>query len=217
MCRNNIAIKLSYSGHLKVECATRVLGETSLGIEATQNVNKASLILLLPLCVLLACGGGGGGSVNGGGGGGGGGGCTANTAPAAPSSVTVVAGQTASGTDIAVACQASTPTPNAEDLGVGTSVNTSTAANTGAQIAQGSVMTVILFGPGLSGSMTVSISGPNDITVTNPTTIRATDNTPGIAFTATVSSTAALGARTVVLQNSQNDVTTFTGGLEVIP
>jgi hypothetical protein len=33
----------------------------------------------------------------------------------------------------------------------------------------------------------------------------------------TVASDAALGARTVVLQNSNNDVTTFTAGLEVVP
>jgi len=179
-------------------------------------VNKTSLILLLPICALLACGGGGGG---GGGsvGGGGNGACTSNAVPGTPSPVTVVAGQTSSGTDIAVACQASSPTPNAQDIGVGTSVNTTTASNSGAQIAQGTTMTVILFGPGLSGDMTVTISGPNDIIVSNPTTIHATDNTPGISFTAVVSPTAALGARTVLLKDSTIDVTSFTGGLEVIP
>jgi hypothetical protein len=176
-------------------------------------VNIKSLILLLPICALLACGGGGGSNVNGGGGGGSG---SCSVAPSAPNTVNVLAGQVATNVNITASCAAANPVPNAEDLGVGTSVNTSTAANTGAQIAQGSVMTVILFGPGLSGSMTVTITGPNDITVSNPTTIRATDNTPGIAFTATVSPTAALGARTVILQNSQNDITTFTGGLEVI-
>ena len=179
-------------------------------------MNKTSLILLLPICALLACGGGGGG---GGGsvGGGGTGACTSNPAPGTPTPVSVAAGQTSSGTDIAVACQASSPTPNAQDIGVGTSVNTTTASNSGAQIAQGTTMTVILFGPGLSGDMTVTISGPNDIVVSNPTTIHATDNTPGIAFTAVVSPTAALGARTVLLKDSSNDVTSFTGGLEVIP
>jgi hypothetical protein len=183
------------------------------------NVKKTSLILLLPICALLACGGGGGGGNNsvGSGGTGGTGACTSNAAPAAPNVVTVAAGQTTSGTDVSVACQASNPTPNAEDIGVGTSVNTATASNSGAQIAQGTTMTVILFGPGLSGNMTVTISGPNDITVSNPTTIKATDNTPGIAFTAVVSPTAALGGRTVFLQDSNNDVTAFTGGLEVIP
>jgi len=184
------------------------------------SVKKTSLILLLPICALLACGGGGGGSgnaVGGGTGGNGTGACTSNAAPATPNVVTVAAGQTTASTDITVACQVSSPTANAEDIGVGTSVNTATASNSGAQIAQGTTMTVILFGPGLSGNMTVTISGPNDITVSNPTTIKATDNTPGIAFTAVVSPTAALGGRTVFLQDSNNDVTAFTGGLEVIP
>ncbi|HZU43964.1 MAG TPA: hypothetical protein VE994_14905 [Terriglobales bacterium] len=178
-------------------------------------MKKLSVILLLPVCALMACGGGGGSSVNTGGSGGAS--CTSAVAPAAPRVVTVVANQTVTNTNIAVACQASTPTPNSEDLGVGATVNGTTASNSGAQIAQGATMSVILFGPGLSGNMTISISGPNDITVSNPTTIRSTNNLPGIAFTAVVSPSAALGARTVVLQDANHDVTTFTGGLEVIP
>jgi hypothetical protein len=84
-------------------------------------------------------------------------------------------------------------------------------------IHQGATDFVLLFGPGLSGNMTVKVSGPPDITVSNITGITATDKTPGVAFQATVNSGAALGARTVWLQNPQNDVTTFTGGLEVVP
>lgn len=178
-------------------------------------MKKTRLVVLLPLCALLACGGGGGGSINGGSGGGGG--ACSNAAPAAANAVTVVAGQATSGTNIAVACQASNPTPNAEDLGVGVTVNGTTASNTGAQIHQGATMTVILFGPGLASNMTITISGPADITISNEQAITSTSNVPGVAFTAVVSPTAALGARTVILQSAQNDVTTFTGGLEVIP
>ncbi len=178
-------------------------------------MKKTRLILLLPIGFLLACGGGGGGSINSGGGGGGG--ACSNAAPGAANPVTVVAGQTLTGVDVAVACQASNPTPNAEDLGVGTSVNGTTASNTGAQIHQGTTMTVIMFGPGLASNMTITISGPSDITVSNQQSITSTGNVPGVAFTATVNSGAALGARTVILKNAQNDITTFTGGLEVIP
>jgi len=74
-----------------------------------------------------------------------------------------------------------------------------------------------LFGPGLSGSMTVSLSGPADIAISNIQSITSTTNVPGISFTAAVGSTAALGARTVVLQATNNDITTFAGGLEVVP
>jgi hypothetical protein len=178
-------------------------------------VNKLSVILVLPLCALMACGGGGGGSgVNTSGGSSG---CTGAAPVGAPNVVTVTAGQTASGTNIAVACAASSPTPNAENLGVGATVNGTEASNTGAQIAQGTTMSVILFGPALSAGMNITISGPNDITVSNPTSIRSTGNVPGLAFTAVVSPTAALGARTVILKDANNDITTFTGGLEVIP
>ena len=75
---------------------------------------------------------------------------------------------------------------------------------------------MLLFGPGLSGSMQVSITGPADVAISNIQSITATDNTPGISFTAAADGNAALGARTVILQNSNNDVTTFSGGLEII-
>jgi hypothetical protein len=61
----------------------------------------------------------------------------------------------------------------------------------------------------------ISISGPGDIAIANEHSITATDGTPGVAFEITVPSNAALGARTVILQSPNNDITTFTGGLEV--
>jgi hypothetical protein len=76
-------------------------------------------------------------------------------------------------------------------------------------------MIVLLFGPGLSSNMQVSITGPNDITISGIQSIQATDGTPGVAFNAAVASTAAVGARTVILQDANNDITTFAGGLEV--
>ena len=78
-------------------------------------------------------------------------------------------------------------------------------------------MKVLIFGPGLDGSMNVTISGPADIVISNIRSITATDKTPGVAFDAAVSPVAALGARTVTLRATNDDITTFTGGLEVIP
>jgi len=65
--------------------------------------------------------------------------------------------------------------------------------------------------------MQVSVSGPSDVAISGIQSITATDNTPGVSFTASVDSNAALGARTVILQATNDDVTTFTGGLEIIP
>ena len=93
------------------------------------------------------------------------------------------------------------------------------AFNTGDQIHRGATQRVVLFGPGLSSGMTISILGPNDIQVSNVQGVTASDadHTPGVTFTAAVSSNAALGARTVVLQTPAGNITTFTGGLEVVP
>jgi hypothetical protein len=127
-----------------------------------------------------------------------------------PVVVTVSGGSSASGIDIVVPGPASSPTPNAVALGVG-----NTADSTGVVIQTGTAPTVLIFGQGISASMQITISGPKDITISNPVSIKSTDGTPGVSFTATVPTNAAVGARTVILEDSKNDITTFTGGLEV--
>ena len=161
-----------------------------------------------------ACGGGSSSSTTGGGSGasGGGGGTGAVNPPVV---VNVAAGQTVTGINVSVATPVSTAA-NAEDLGVAASLSGASAANTGATIAQGATMTVLLFGPGLGGSMQVSVIGPSDIAITNVQSITASDGTPGVAFTAAVAGNAALGGRTVVLEDSNKNITTFAGGLEVV-
>lgn len=170
--------------------------------------------LFVPALFLLITGCGGGSSTSpttgGGGGNGGSGGGGGPLSTAVP--VIVTAGQASSGVDITVVSPASSPAPNAQVIGLGTS-----ASDTGTTISRGATQTVLLFGPGLSGSMKVSITGPSDVAVSNVQSITATDNTPGVSFTAAVDSNAALGARTVVLQTTNNDVTTFSGGLEIVP
>lgn len=174
------------------------------------------LLLCLSLMGLAACGGNSGAAPK-----------TNTTPPPASSSgvgtspvtsptvVNAAAGQTASGVDITVSAPAATSAPNAQDLGA----SGNSAFNTGDVIHRGQTARVLLFGTGLSAAMQVTIRGPADIQVSNIVGIQSTDKppTPGISFTATVSSSAALGARTVVLQTSAGDVTTFTGGLEVVP
>jgi len=163
------------------------------------------LPLFFSLWLLTGCSGTSNGGTTTGGGGGGGGGAVGQAII-----VNVSGGQTTSGVDIVVASPASSPTPNAENLGTGNS-----ASNTGATIPQGTTATVLLFGPGLNGSMQVTISGPADIAISNIQSITSTDNTPGVSFTAAVAGNAALGARTVLLRDSKDDITSFTGGLEV--
>jgi hypothetical protein len=132
----------------------------------------------------------------------------------APTVVNLAGGQAASGIDIAVSLPASGTPPNAQALGATTSSGGS-ADNTGTIVSRGSTVTVLLFGPGLSSSMQVSISGPSDIGISQIRSIQSTTGIPGIAFQAAIAGNAALGARTVILQATNGDITTFTGGLEV--
>ncbi|HXZ79579.1 MAG TPA: hypothetical protein VEG30_06595 [Terriglobales bacterium] len=173
---------------------------------------RISVVLIF--CVLLAaCGGGGGSSGNSNSSGGNGG---SSFPVGAPTTVTAAAGQPTTGIDITVASPTSSTPPNAEDLGANTQ---GIASNTGDIAHRGSTVQVILFGPGLSGNMQVTISGPSDITISNLVSIQSTDRPPipGIQFTAAISSSADLGARTVRLQDTSGNITTFSGGLEVVP
>jgi hypothetical protein len=135
-----------------------------------------------------------------------------------PRVVTVGAGATVGGVDIVVGPPASTTPPDAQVLGVvEMDEKGGMAFNTGGSVPRGSQRRVLLFGPGLSGDMRVTISGASDVSISNARSIQATDDTPGIAFDINVNSDAALGARTVILRDAKDDITTFSGGLEVVP
>jgi len=179
-------------------------------------VHRRWLAFLLPVCILLWTNCSPGHPAGTGGGTSGGGATGAVTAPAI---VTLSSAQVATGVNIVVPPPASTPTPNAKFLGVNASLNSAIAAVTGDVIHQGTAQTVLMFGPGLSANMQISISGPSDISISGAQTVQSNGNPPlaGVAFTATVAANAALGARTVILQDTKDDITTFTGSLEVIP
>ena len=150
-----------------------------------------------------------------------GGGSTGEPSPSAGvhavQAVTAVTGANTGGVDITVAAPAASNGPNAEMLGV-SDVNTATTArNSGATVRRGSTAKVVLFGRALDGSLRVTIGGPADITVSNIRSVTASDGTAGIAFDVSVSGGAALGARTVFLRSPNDDITAFTGGLEVVP
>ncbi len=189
----------------------------------------AILVLALYLSLLAGCSGppgcpggvfvsGGCGTSNGGGGnlgqGGGSGGGGGGSSVSAPVPVAVQANQTAIANITVVAPASGTP-PNV--LAVGVDSN-GFAFATGGTATQGETAGVVtLFGPGITSGMTASFSGPSDITVTNINPVTATDGTPGLQFNIAVTNTAALGARTLILQSSNNDITTFAGGIEIIP
>jgi hypothetical protein len=126
--------------------------------------------------------------------------------------ITVSPGSNVSGVNVTV--NAAAGTENAVALG---KLSDGFAANTGVIVHQASTATILLFGPGLSGNMSVVVSGPNDIGVSNVRSVQAKDGTPGIAFDAVFGSSTAPGARTVYLKAPNNDITAFAGGLEVLP
>jgi hypothetical protein len=158
------------------------------------------LFFLLPTFFLMACGGGGGKSSGG------------SPNPANNPQTITVSGGILTGVDITALAPASNPTPNAQFLGVTPS---NQAFNVGSVIFRGDTQDVFLFGPGLDKVTSVSISG-SDLSLTNAHVISSTGGTPGIAVTVGVPPGAEPGLRTIYLTDVNNDLTTFTGGLEVI-
>jgi hypothetical protein len=133
---------------------------------------------------------------------------------APPTAVVVSAGAATSGVNITV--PSGTAVLNARVLGVAPlSTSGASASNTGGIIQRGTQGSVLLFGKGLGASLTVSVLGPNDLSISNIQAIKSTTNIPGVQFTVSVNSAATPGARTVVLQDAQGNITTFTGGLEI--
>ena len=139
---------------------------------------------------------------------------TPGTSGSSPTSVSVSAGAPTNGVNITV--PSGTPPLDAQVLGVAP-LNSSggTASNTGGVIQRGTQATVLLFGKGLGANLTVSVFGPADLTISNLQSIKSTTGLAGVQFTVAVNSDATPGARTVVLQDSQGNATTFTGGLEI--
>lgn len=172
-------------------------------------MNRLSACFPAIVCAVAALSGCGGHSDGSGSSGGSGG------APAAPIVVTVAAGASATA-DISVASPKSSPTPNAQFLGVNLAQGGATVTGDTVSRSQGTA-TMTMYGAGLAASMQVLITGPKDITVGKPVAIQAQDGTPGLQIPITLTSSSALGARTVILENANNDITTFAGGLEVVP
>jgi hypothetical protein len=129
----------------------------------------------------------------------------------------IVAGADVSGIDINVVVPATSPSINAELLGVSDLGEPGTATSTGATVRRGENKRVIIFGRGLNGTLRVTIEGPEDIAVSNIRAIRSVDDQPGVAFDIAVAAGAALGGRSVILRAPNDDVAVFTGGLEVVP
>jgi len=126
--------------------------------------------------------------------------------------ISVSGGSTTTGVNVTVS--PASGTENATSLGA---MSDGFAANTGVIVHQASTGTIVLFGAGLSGGMSVTISGPQDIGVSNVRSVQAKDGMAGVAFDAVIGSSTALGARTVYLKAANNDITAFAGGLEVQP
>jgi len=107
----------------------------------------------------------------------------------------------------------------------GPSTLTCQSAATGAEVARGNSATLLLAGEGIvcpAGTTcpTISIAGSQSgVTVTQPapTDFRPCKNstTPCVTFDISVSASAALGPRNIVVTNPAGEMSVFVGGLEI--
>ena len=172
----------------------------------------AMCLSFMPACTpgrLFAGGGGGGGTGTGTGTGG-------NTGT--PKLVTITGGSTFMDGDIVVDAPAVTGANKLDMAFISVDDPNGDAFNISTTVHQGASNSVLLIaGPGITASTQVSVTGPSPSDITLGTTTFLSGTVPALQLTVSVSSTAALGARTVILKNSNNDIAAFAGGLEVIP
>ena len=92
------------------------------------------------------------------------------------------------------------------------------AGVTGVEVSQGSTVNLFLVGKGFVLGTFYAISGPNDVTVTQPTGAdfgQTTDGLPAVNITISVSPSAALGPRNIIVNDPAGELTVFVGGLLV--
>jgi hypothetical protein len=131
---------------------------------------------------------------------------------AAPTPVTVAANQNTIAVDIQVPAVASTINVTGVAI-TAPLVNQTYARSAGVGVRQGNQYWLWIIGSGITPSLTLSFSGPADITVGGP--VLATQGCLGAIYPITVSAGAALGARSIILQDANSNLATLAGALEV--
>jgi Tfp pilus assembly major pilin PilA len=186
------------------------------------------LVALLLAAALAACGGGGGsGSA-----------APVSTQAASTTSATIPGGGVtnsggillATPTTVQVGANQSTTDVDIQVPGTASTINGMTVAisaphasqpasnGSGAGVNPGSQYWLWVTGTNITSSLTLAIGGPSDIT-NNGVAGNVLDGTThakiGVLYTITVAAGAAPGARTITLTDSNSNVTTLAGALEV--
>lgn len=133
-----------------------------------------------------------------------------------PNAVSVSAGGT---TSVNVQLSAlSNPTLLLQAVGGSTSGTANSAASGEVSVSPGSTVNLFVVGGGVVPGTFYEVSGNNDITVTQPIAsdfTQTTTGTPGVNFNINVSSSAAAGARDLVVTNPAGEITDFPGSILV--
>jgi len=103
-------------------------------------------------------------------------------------------------------------------VGIGNS-----AGVTGGQVSPGSSVTLLLVGSGIVPGTFYAVSGPKDVTVTQPVTSDFANctsgnggaTTPCVKVTVSVSAAAVAGSRNIIVSNTQGELSAFVGGLSI--
>jgi hypothetical protein len=135
-----------------------------------------------------------------------------------PRAVSVSGGVTASNLNIGLTADSQSKPLSLLSVGVG-----NTAGATGGAVSRGTSASLLLAGDGIVLGTFFMITGPGDVTVTQP---QATDfttcngggggaSTPCVSINISVSATAAPGPRNIIVTNPAGELAVFVGGLLV--
>ncbi|HEX5482471.1 MAG TPA: hypothetical protein VFZ08_07570 [Terriglobia bacterium] len=133
----------------------------------------------------------------------------------APSPVAVTANGTATA-NIAVPAF-STPSLQIQEAGVSPN-----AGQIAVDVNPGQTVQLFVVGPGMKPGAFFEVSGNNDVTVTQPlaTDFPGTQDNPpqpGAEFSVSISPSAALGPRNLIVTNPAGEISIFPGGIVIVP
>ncbi|MGH9326632.1 MAG: hypothetical protein ACRD2B_08120 [Terriglobia bacterium] len=137
-----------------------------------------------------------------------------------PSSVSVGSAATTSSVDVSVSADTQTTPLLLQSIGASVGSEATSAANTAIVVEPGQTVNLFVVGSGIQAGDFFSVTGNGDITVTQPivsnfSQTEGTSPVPAVNFNISVSPSAALGPRSLMVTDPAGEISVFPGGIIV--
>ncbi len=133
-----------------------------------------------------------------------------------PTAISVAAGGTTSSVNVGVSVDSQSSPLLLQAIGGSVGAVATSAAGTAIIVPAGDTVNLFVVGSGIQAGDFFSVTGDGDITVTQPLVsnfTETTEGTPAVNFNITVSPSAALGPRNLIVTDPAGEISVFPGGI----